>query len=342
MGRPKQQHGRVTIQAVAERAGVSPMTVSNVSNGTGKVGAATRLRVLAAIEALGYVPNVAARRLMGSAIARIGLIHYDVESMFINAMMAGIATAAAEKGLQLLIRTSCQVSRSDTVELARSLVRSGAQALLLIPPFAELLAAAWPDAGIDVPAVALATAEPLPGLTTVRIDNFAAAHAMTARLAGGGRRRIAVVTGPLNHSDSVARLAGHRAALQEYGLPFDEALCIEGHFTFASGLAAGERLLGLADPPDAVVAANDDMAAGLLWVAHRNGVSVPERLAITGFDDTLLATRVWPSLTTVRQPIGDMAAHALDLAIEAARDPDGFGPPRDRLLPFTVIERGSS
>lgn len=328
---------RVTIAAVARHAGVSTMTVSNVFNGKGKVAPATRERVMQAIEALGYRPDPMALRLKGAAIARIGLIHFDVESMFISGAIAAIAVAAAERGLQLLIRRSQAVSRQEALALAGELVRAGAQALLLIPPYAELLADEGGD-GPGVPMVALATATGLPGMSTVRIDNLAANFALTEHLIAGGRRRIGVATGPLNHSDSVARLDGYRAALDKHGLPFDPALCRHGHFTFASGLEIGESLLGAGDPPDAIVAANDDMAAGILWVAHRMGIDVPGRLAITGFDDTLLATRVWPSLTTVRQPVDTMAGLALDLALEA-RLPEAAS---DCLVPFTLIERGSS
>lgn len=341
MGRPRQQNERVTIQAVARRAGVSTMTVSNVFNRTGKVGEATRARVLAAIEELGYVPNQAARRLGGSAVARIGLIYSDVESMFINATLAAVAVVAAEKGLQLMIRSARAASAAEVVDHAHALVRSGAQALLLIPPFAEMLGHSPALAGLGVPAAAIATALPFPAVTTVRIDNRAAARDVTRRLLAGGRRRIAVVAGPASHSDSLARLEGHRDALREQGLPFAEDLCIEGDFSFASGLRAAERLLDLDPRPDAIVAANDDMAAAILWAAHRRGLDLPADLAVTGFDDTLVATRVWPALTTVRQPIRAMASEAIELLAQAVRDPDGYGEARDVVLPFTLVERAS-
>lgn len=342
MGRPRQHNDRVTIQAVAERAGVSTMTVSNVFNRKGKVGADTRARVLAVIEELGYVPNLAARRLMGSAVARVGLIHADRDSMFINAMIAAVSIAAAEMGLQLLIRASQDASPDATAALASGLVRSGAQALLLIPPFAEALAASSAIVGLGVPVAALSTASALAGITTIRIDNYAAARAITNHLVDAGRRHIAVVAGPATHSDSLARLDGHRGALRDHGLSFDPDLCIAGDFTFLSGLEAAERLLALPDRPDAIVAANDDMAAGVLWTAHRRDVKVPAELAVTGFDDTLIATRVWPSLTTVHQPIREMASRALEFVVQAARDPEDYGPARDLVLPFSVIERGSS
>ena len=331
---------RVTIKDVAGRAGVSAMTVSNVFNGTGKFSQETRERVLSAIRELGYVPNSAAQRLVGSVPARIGFLYADVESMFINAALAAIAVAAAERGLQVVARRA--VSARDALDAARDLARSGVDALLLLPPFDGILSGSAALAGLNLATASIATAAPLPDMITVRIDNRSASRAATELLIGGGRRRIAVIAGPLDHSDSVERLAGYREALVAHGLRADPALCVEGHFTFASGLLAAEHLLGLPEPPDAIVAANDDMAAAALLAAHRRGLSLPRDLAVTGFDDTLLATRVWPPLTTVRQPIDVMAARALDLLLDRLRRPRADAPPADILESYTLVQRGST
>jgi LacI family transcriptional regulator len=340
MTRRRATEGRITIQDVARKAGVSNMTVSNVVNRTGKVGAATRSRVLGAIDELGYVPSQAARHLVGSAAARIGLIYRDVESMFLNVAVADIAVAAAERGLQLLMRRAEDSSPEETARVTRSLKRSGADGLLLIPPFPEQMSGSALRRELAIPMVAIAIAQPLPDMATVRIDNFAAARAMAELLIARGYRRIAFVTGPARHSDSHARLEGYRAALAAHGLAFDPGLCVEGLFTFASGIEAAHRLFALAPRPDAVMAANDDMATAILWVAHSLDFRLPEDLAVTGFDDTLVATRVWPTLTTIRQPLGAMAGQAIDMLVEALRQPAG-APPQDRILDFNLIERGS-
>jgi LacI family transcriptional regulator len=341
MVRHRQQTDRVTIQAVAERAGVSKMTVSNVFNGTGKVGDETRARVLAVINDLGYVPNQTARRLVGSAVARVGFIYSGNDSVFTRESLAAVAVVAAEKGLQLLIRTASGATAAQTAEIARGLIGSGAQALLLMPPYAELLAGSPELQTLDVPIAAITTAHPLQGIATVRIDNHAAAFAITERLISRGRRRIAIIAGPTANSDSIARLEGHRDALRAHDLPVSDDLCIEGDFSFASGLVAADSLLDLAVPPDAIVASNDDVAAGVLWAAHRRGVKLPSELAVTGFDDTLLATRVWPALTTIYQPIREMASEALELLALAAREPEDDGPEPDVVLPYRLVERQS-
>ncbi len=331
---------RVTIKAVAARAGVSAMTVSNVFNNTGKFSRDTRDRVLAAIGELGYVPNSAARRLVGATPARIGLLYAGVDSMFIDTTLAAAAVASAERGLQLIARKAA--SPEDALDVARSLQRSGADALLLLPPFDLVLSGSPEFLALDMATAAVATAAPLPDMFTVRIDNRAASRAVTELLIAKGRRRIAVIAGPQDHSDGVERLLGCRDALAAHGLSLADDLVIEGRFTFESGLEAAERLLGLPTPPDAIVAANDDMAAAALWTAHRRGLTLPRDLAVTGFDDTLLATRVWPALTTVRQPIDRMTARALDLLLDALHRPSEAASPIDVLETYDLVERASA
>lgn len=341
MSRPRQEQQRLTIGAVAERVGVSVMTVSNVLNGKGRVGRETRARVLAAVEELGYVPNQAARRLVGTEIACVGLLYPAVESVFIEAMLSAVAVVAASKGVQLQIRAIAPIAIDTAADAAREMIRAGARAMLLLPPFAEHLGEQAATLPLGVPAAAIATADALSTVTTVRVDNRAAAHAITDHLVRGGRRRIAFLSGPQRHSDSLARLEGYRAALRTHGLPTDRTMEVEGDFTFQSALVAAETLLDLPVPPDAIVAGNDDMAAAILWMAHKRGIRLPDDLAVTGFDDTLIATRVWPPLTTVRQPIGDMAAAAMTWLADAVRSPHPL-PVADVILPFSIIERGST
>lgn len=341
MSRRRNDPGAVTLHAVAARAGVSAMTVSNVINRTGRASADTRARVLSAIEALGYVPNPSARRLTGAQVACVGLICPDVDSVFLERMLAGVAFVAAECGVQLKIEAAANLSHDKTYEIAQGLVGKGAQALLLVPPFAEILGGDPHVSRLEVPIAAIATAHALPHIATIRIDNRSAARAVTERVLAQGRRRIAVLSGPLRHSDSVARLEGYRDALLEREVPVDPALCIACDFTFASGLAAARHLLGLPDRPDAIVAGNDDMAAAVLWTAHQSGLALPRDLSVTGFDDTALATRVWPPLTTVRQPVRAMAAAAMEYLARALRDPGCAREGLDTVLPFEVIDRAS-
>ena len=318
------------------------MTVSNVVNATGRVGEATRVRVLAAVAELGYVPSAAARSLVGATATRIGLIYRDTDSVFISALLVAASTVSAARGLQLLIRGAEAQAPEDIAQIAQALVRSGADALLLVPPFAELLSGTPLLQELGVPVAALATGRALPDMATVRMDNRAAAGAVTELLIARGHRRIGVIGGPSSHSDSLAGMEGHRATLSAHGVVDSPELYIEGDFTFASGLAAADALLGLAPRPSAIVAANDDMAAGVLWAAHRRGLILPDDLAVTGFDDTLIATRVWPALTVVRQPIVAMTERATDLLLAALGHPTRQPAQGDVVLDFTLVERQST
>jgi LacI family transcriptional regulator len=144
--------------------------------------------------------------------------------------------------------------------------------------------------------------------------------AMTRALYALGHRRIAFIAGHPDHRAVGLRLEGYRAALRELGLPSREDYVVQGYNSFESGEVAGAALLALPQPPTAIFAANDDMAAGVMRIAHKFGVSVPSNLSVVGFDDIPLASQVWPALSTVRQPIEAMAANAVQLLIAKLRE----------------------
>lgn len=333
-----QGQNRVTLQTVARLAGVSAMTVSNAINHPDRLGEATRQRILSIITDLGYIPNLAGRHLAGAGLSRVGMIYSGVESVFINATIAAVALIAARRGIQLQVQVVAPSGGHMVNEAVRELVRLGSQGVLLVPPHAELLGT---DGEPPIPAAAIATAVPLSNIFTIRIDNHAASYALTKRLLDAGRRRIAFLAGPQQHSDALARFTGFMAALEAHGIVLESRLYAEGDFTFQSGLDAARKLLELPKPPDAIVASNDDMAAAVLWLAHQRGLNLPADLAVTGFDDTLMATRVWPPLTTVRQPIQEMAERAIECLATAVRAHDTKTLPSDIVLPFELVERSS-
>jgi len=178
----------------------------------------------------------------------------------------------------------------------------------------------------------------------VRIDDHAAAMEMTRHLLDLGHRRIGFIKGHPNHIASHDRYRGFCDALTEAGIEADKAPAEQGYFSYRSGLTAGERLLARADRPTAIFASNDDMAAATISVAHRMGLVVPDDVNIVGFDDTALATSVWPELTTVKQPISAMAEAALELLIADLRSRGGGAPRKftERVLSHAMIIRESS
>lgn len=331
----------VTIQAVAERAGTSTMTVSNFLNGTGKMGEATRARVREAVAALGYKPNAAARALASSGAARIGLIYADPRNAFLSAMLVGTLHATAARGAQLMVQHGGEPDYAALADALRGLVRSGANALLLPPPYSELVAGRPIVEELRVPIAAVAAGRAMPGIVTVRVDDRAAAEAMTDLLIGRGHRRIGFIGGPENHSSTAARREGYCDSLRAQGVAETPDLIDSGDFTFESGLAVAERMLDLPVPPSAIFAASDDMAAAIVSVAHRRGLRIPGDLAVAGFDDTPIAVKTWPPLTTIRQPIAEMAEQATMALIARLAGSESPGD-EDVCIDFALIERAST
>ena len=333
----------VTIRAVAERAGVSAMTVSNVINSAGRASAPTVERVRAAIAELGYVPNLAARRLAKARATTVGLVYSDRRTPFLDALLVGTLRATNANGLQLILREGEGVSRGEVEGIASDLVRSGADALLLIPPFAELLSGSAALAALGVPVAAIATGTAMPDITTVRIDNRAAMFSITEGVIARGHRRIAYIAGPDHYSVVAARLEGFRDALREHAIAEDPQLVLHHcGFDYESGVAAGRALLERDDRPTAIICSSDDLAAGVIAQANRMGLQLPVDLAVTGFDDTILASRIWPPLTVVRQPVEDMAFRATQCLIAALNAAAGAGAPSDEIFDHEIVEREST
>ena len=145
------------------------------------------------------------------------------------------------------------------------------------------------------------------GIASVSIDDYEAAKAMTRHIIGLGHRRIGYIKGGAEHWSTCWRLAGFRDALLEAGIELENELIVAGDYSYRSGLRAADALLNLKPAPTAIFASNDDMAAATVATAHRYSIGVPKGLTVCGFDDTFLATTIWPELTTVRQPIADMS-----------------------------------
>ncbi|MCI4591678.1 LacI family DNA-binding transcriptional regulator [Sphingobium sp. BYY-5] len=338
----RKQNG-ITIRGVAERAGVSAMTVSNVINGAGRASAATVAAVQAAIAELGYVPNLAARRLAKARATTLGLIYSDRRTPFLDAVLVGTLRATNAHGLQLILREGGSGTKDEAEGIAKDLVRSGADALLLVPPFAEQLSRSEILTTLGVPVAAIATGAAMSGITTVRIDNRAAMCSITERVIAKGHRRIGYIAGPEHYSVVAARLDGFRDALHKHAIPQEPPLMIlHSEFDYASGMVAGQTLLKLSDRPTAIICSSDDLAAGVIARANDMGFRLPEDLAVTGFDDTILASRIWPPLTVVRQPVEDMAFRATQRLIAELGNVKGVADIRDEIFDHGIVERQST
>ncbi len=318
------------------------MTVSRVVNGESNVREPTRAKVAASIKALNYSPNLAARSLASADAIRIALLYSNPSAAYLSEFLVGSLEQSSQSGCQLLIE-KCDGPKSERAAIEK-LLAAGADGVILPPPLCDSEVTLSALAEADTPAVAVATGRQSQDLAAVRIDDFEAARAMTRRLLALGHRDIALIKGHPNQTASLERERGFRAAMAEAEAPVAEDHVVQGYFTYRSGLDAAEALLKAKTRPSAIFASNDDMAAATVAVAHRMGLDVPRDLTVAGFDDTALATTVWPNLTTVRQPIAEMARAAVVLLVEQIRRKRSGLPAEvvHRLLDFTLLERDST
>jgi LacI family transcriptional regulator len=316
---------KATIDDVAELAGVSIKTVSRVVNQEPNVREATRAKVEAAIAKLNYQPNKAARNLASHHSHLIGLIYddpsyYEIPSAgYVIRMQQGALGACHASNYELLIHP-CQYRKKDIGNEIKTLIEQ-------VRPDGIVLAAPLSNMPKIVRAIE-ATGTPLvrlsPGtrngkqLTVVTNDREISAE-MTRYLASLGHTRIAFITGHPSAKAVGNRYLGYLDGLEQSGLKLSERLVMAGDNSIGSGEECALQLLKLTNRPTAIFAANDDMAAGVIRVADRLGIKVPDELSVAGFDDIALARQVYPALTTINQPLSAMAEHAAVALIAAVR-----------------------
>jgi LacI family transcriptional regulator len=337
----RRSRAKVTIDDVAQKAGVSAMTVSRVVNAEKNVHPATRELVLSVVRELNYAPNLAARSLAKAEDIRIGLIYSNPSAAYLSECLVGALDESTSRGAQLLIVKS-GTEPAAAQEAVQRLVDGGVTGVVLTSPLAESSIVAEKLRAAGMPSVGVATGRFRGETSCVRLDDRQAAYEITKLLLNLGHRRIGFIKGHPNQTASGERLAGFEAAVAEKAGCKTEV--VQGYFTFQSGLEAAEHLLDSALKPTAIFASNDDMAAATVSVAHRRGLDVPNDLSVVGFDDTAVATTLWPALTTVRQPVSSMVATAIDLLLQeirARREGEAFTP-IDCVVEHTIIERHSS
>lgn len=315
---------------VARLAGTSTAVVSYVVNdGPRPVAAATRERVLAAIEELDYRPNAVARALRTQETQTVAMLVPDISNPFFAEFAQAVQDCAFEQGKVLLIGDSGGSDERERAYLRRFLDQQvGGIVFIGARRDSSLRLAA--QAG--VPAVVLDRPLDGPGLSFVGIDNAAAARAATRHLIDHGHRRIGCVAGPRDQRNATDRRAGWASALAAAGLVPDPALVHVDEFSVQGGVRAGRALLTAA-PPSAVFVSSDSQAEGLLAVARRLGLGVPGDLAVFGFDGTRRSEYSEPAMSVVEQPVKAAAQTALALLASGA--------PEHVLLDFTLAIRAS-
>ncbi len=338
-GRPAD---RVTIEDVAQRAGVSKATVSKALNGRSDIAPATRERVLAAINDLGYRMSTSRREPLPvrSLVAVVDVL----ESPYMINVLQGVLVAATKADTNLIVRLAPERPLRVTKAAARAWVAEqkdagvvGIVGVTLAQPDEVMLAAGERD----LPFVMVDPVDTQdPRVVSIGSTNWAGGRSATEHLLELGHRRIAWIGGPTVSAAANERHHGHRAALDAAGIDHDPSLIRRDWFSVDTGHTHARDLLALPDPPTAVVAGNDEIAVGVLAAASELGVSVPDRLSVVGFDDTPQAAWTRPRLTSVHQPLIGMGRMAVETVLSMA---DGAQPASRHLeLATTLTVRDST
>ncbi len=337
-----------TIIDVAERAGVSIKTVSRVINNERHVSAETRTRVRKAVADLGFEANESARGMRSQSQERsfvIAQLYGDPGGPYTSDIQMGLIARCRYFGYHLVIE-ELDYRSPDFERRARALLRRlRLDGAVLTAPLTdnEVIQTVLREAG--VPFVRVTPLTESRQIPSVRIDEQRAAYQLTQHLLALGHRRIGFLKGLPNHAGTHLRYGGFEQAMTEAGVAIDPDLVEHGEFRYFPAIHCANRLLSRVAPPSAIFASNDEMAAAVIKVAHERDFRLPDDLSVVGFDDIPAAEMLWPSLTTVRQPVMKMAAAAGDLLfarLSAAGGGQWPSPVPHLVLQHDIVLRGST
>jgi len=301
-----------TLQDVATLAGVSLATVSRVLNGHPDVSDSTRDAVLRVVREHGFSKNRAARALTGGRTSLIGVTVPEVDSSYFAEILSGASEALHEQDMRVVLCPTLHEHEREVVLLDRLMHGTTDGALLLNPSESEdelrtLLNHGYPFVVVE-PRTTLGD-----GIPCVTATHSAGATAATEHLLELGHRRIGAILGPPEGLATTERLKGFHAALRAAGIAPDPSFEVPSNFKYDGGEHAAGALLDRPDRPTAIFAFNDEVAVGAMVAARARGLRVPEDVSVVGFDDTLQARLSVPPLTTVRQPLAELARIAVSL-----------------------------
>lgn len=328
------------MKDVAQLAKVAPSTVSKVLNGSKYVSDETAARVQQAIQKLSYRPNSIARSLRKNHTRTIGIINnsHSNKNTFVLQLMVGVEEAAQAQGFSVFLCNSW-ASQAREREYLEALLDKQVDGIIFLDNVVKERTLPSLNVGTS-PMVFLNQYAPESGYSSVIPDDFHGGFIATEHLIVLGHKRIAYINGRLKHEASHSRLQGYKDALVKAGLSFDNQL-VQGKDTWdeEAGYASTQSLMSLRKPPSAIFCANDTLAIGALDALRELGMSVPEGVALVGFDNSLAAAQKRPSLTSVEMPFLEMGKLAVMLLLESLHDPKA---PKDiHRLPCHLIKRES-
>jgi len=296
-------------------AGVSKKTVSRVINESPFVKEDTRKAVQAIIRETGYTPDPQARGLAFRRSFLVGLIYDNPNPQHTVSHQQGLLDAMAGSGFELVVRPVDRTSPRLLDEMRAFIERQKLFGVVLPSPVSEDERLVELCKELDCRYVRIASV-PLDEADRMVVSHDGKGAAEAARhLADLGHTRIALISGPTTFRSSQERQKGFESGLAERGLSLDPALTKRGAYTYESGVAAAHELLALDTPPTAVFCLNDEMAVGAYLAARERGLNIPQDISVVGFDDAPIASRVWPTMTSVRLPLRDMGRIAGEILV---------------------------
>lgn len=328
-----------TMVDVASAAGVSLKTVSRVLNKEEYVSENTRETVLHAANKLGYKLNQAARTLRSGAAQIIVLLVDNPSRSYLENIHFGALKKCQILSMQLIL-DECPAGVDDIKRLLQNISPTG---FILTPPLSDdpNVIKYLDEQGCTY--VLISPDDEESSRLSVTMDDKSASLEMTEYLINLGHERIGFIAGHPDHGASKKRLRGYKEAHKKHGITPDDDLIVQGYFDYASGLACAEKLLDLAYPPTAIFASNDDMAAAVIAAAYKRNIAIPSGLSVVGFDDTPIASIISPQLTTIKQPIADLAAQAVELLTQHINHSySDSSHKKSIILEHSLIERHSS
>ena len=305
----------VTIKDVSKDASVSIKTVSRVINNEANVAEATKKKVLASIKKLGFRPNKNAQSLRSNKSYMLALLYDNPNKSYLADVQSGIFNACKNTGYNLVIQECNYKSSKLTNDIIQFVKDFKIDGLVITPPLSDMqdflsnLAANKIEHSVIAPRIMN------PDSLYVSSNDYEAAYNLTSEIIKHRHRDIGFIKGHPKHSASLLRFNGFLAAMKKYGFKPNEQWIKQGNFSFESGFDAGVQIFESSKIPTAIFASNDAMAAGIMKSAQMKGIEVPNNLSLTGFDDSAIAQQIWPSLTTIKQPVQQMAAHAAKILI---------------------------
>lgn len=330
----------VTIRDVAQQAGVSPMTVSRVINGSQSVNEQTRARVEQVIGQLGYVPNNMARGLSQQTSGTLGLLVPDVANPFFMLILRGVESVARQHGFRVLLgNTENDLKLEDAY--IQDILAHRIDGLVIAPTSDHSRRHLRLPQQYDIPIVLVDRDVDGVECDAVLGDNIGGAQRLTEHLLATGYRRIAMIGGPLDVSTSRDRLQGYRQALENAGIAYDPQYVVEAAVNVRGGAAILDQLLNLSVRPQAIFAVNNLVAVGVVQALRQRGLSVPRDMALACFDDIELASQLSPFLTVMAQPAETFGTIAAQLLIERIAGRASERPRRVALSPELVVRLSS-